>query len=223
MKSGMSRWLDTCKRKQHPGVAAFSPLAPDEVGLPFLSRFGSLFPTLIERCEYVSLNVLQNLLSAKLALHVTAVLATTRKMNRLPRVYIVLLQNGADRCNHLGGLSAATILTLIDSERQRLCFGALPVVLPAAAVRLLGALLAELAKGNAVTLMPHHAELTTQEVADLLVSRPFLIGLLENGQLPHQKVGTHPRVRFADLMTYERRRDAEGEEALRELAALSQE
>ena len=121
----MSRWLDTCKRKQHPGVAASSPLAPDEVGLPFLSRFGSLFRTLIERCEYVSLNVLQNLLSAKLALHVTAVLATTRKMNRLPRVYIVLLRNGANRCNRSGGLSAATILTLIDSERQRLCVGAL--------------------------------------------------------------------------------------------------
>jgi excisionase family DNA binding protein len=99
-----------------------------------------------------------------------------------------------------------------------------PVVLPAAAVRLLGAVLTELAKGNAVTLMPHHAELTTQEAADLLnVSRPFLIGLLEDGQLPHHKVGTHRRVRFADLMTYKRRRDAESEEALRELAALSQE
>ena len=104
MKSGMSRWLDTCKRKQHPGVAASSPLAPDEVGLPFLSRFGSLFRTLIKRCEYVSLQVLQNLLSAKLALHVTALLATTRKMNRLPRVYIALLQNGADRCNRPGTL-----------------------------------------------------------------------------------------------------------------------
>ena len=98
-----------------------------------------------------------------------------------------------------------------------------PVVLPAAAVRLLGALLAELAKGNAVTLMPHHAELTTQEAADLLnVSRPFLIGLLENGRLPHHKVGTHRRVRFADLLIYKRQRDAESEYALRELAALSQ-
>ena len=99
-----------------------------------------------------------------------------------------------------------------------------PVVLPAAAVRLLGALLTELAKGNAVTIMPHHAELTTQEAADLLnVSRPYLISLLESGKLPHHKVGTHRRVRFADLMTYKRARDAESEEALRELAALSQE
>lgn len=98
-----------------------------------------------------------------------------------------------------------------------------PVVLPAAAVRLLGALLTELAKGNAVTLMPHHAELTTQEAADLLnVSRPFLVSLLEGGQLPHHKVGTHRRVRFSDLMAYKRRRDTESESALRELAALSQ-
>jgi excisionase family DNA binding protein len=99
-----------------------------------------------------------------------------------------------------------------------------PLVLPAAVVRLLGALLTELAKGNAVTLMPHHAELTTQEAADLLnVSRPFLVSLLVNGQLPFHKVGTHRRVRFSDLMIYKRRRDAESEEALRELAALSQE
>ena len=99
-----------------------------------------------------------------------------------------------------------------------------PVVLPAAAVRLLGALLTELAKGNAVTLMPHHAELTTQEAADLLnVSRPFLVGLLESGQVPYHKVGTHRRVRFADLIIYKRRRDEESEAALRAMASLSQE
>jgi excisionase family DNA binding protein len=98
-----------------------------------------------------------------------------------------------------------------------------PVVLPAAAVRMLGSLLAELAKGNAVTLMPHHAELTTQQAAGLPnVSRPFLVGLLESGQLPFHKVGTHRRVRYSDLITFKRRRDNESEAALRELAALSQ-
>jgi excisionase family DNA binding protein len=118
----------------------------------------------------------------------------------------------------LGASQADTVIVRFESAPDE------PLVLPAAAVRLLGAVLTELAKGNAVTLMPHHAELTTQEAADLLnVSRPFLIGLVENGHLPHHKVGTHRRVRFSDLMTYKRRRDSESESALREIAALSQE
>ena len=98
-----------------------------------------------------------------------------------------------------------------------------PVTLPAAVIGLLATLLTELAKGNAVTLMPFHAELTTQQAADLLnVSRPFLVSLLENGQIPHHRVGTHRRVRFADLILYKQRRDARSEPALREMASLSQ-
>lgn len=122
------------------------------------------------------------------------------------------------------------LFRVIGSTKKESCVvrfeGALDerVVLPAAAVRLLGAILSELAKGNAVTLMPLHAELTTQEAADLLnVSRPYLVSLLESGQLPYHKVGTHRRVLFADLMIYKRRRDQESETALRELAAVSQE
>src|SRR5690348_16878075 len=57
--------------------------------------------------------------------------------------------------------------------------------IPAPALRLLHEILKEMAKGNAVTLIPIHALLTTQEAADILnVSRPFLIGLLEAGKIP---------------------------------------
>jgi excisionase family DNA binding protein len=76
---------------------------------------------------------------------------------------------------------------------------------------------------NLETLMSHDAELSTQEVADLLnVSRPFVVDLLDSRRLPHHKVGTDHRVRFSDLMTYMRHRDAESEAALKELVALSQ-
>ncbi|MCC6739254.1 MAG: helix-turn-helix domain-containing protein [Planctomycetia bacterium] len=97
------------------------------------------------------------------------------------------------------------------------------VSLPASAVRLLVELLAEMAEGNAVTLIPIHAELTTQQAADLLgISRPFLIGLLEDGKLPFRKVGTHRRVLYADLMRFKTAIDLSRKEALDKLASEAQ-
>ncbi len=98
------------------------------------------------------------------------------------------------------------------------------VTIPAVAFRLLVNILTQMAQGNAVTLIPVHAEITTQEAADLLdVSRPFLVKLLEKGEIPYRKVGTHRRLFYRDLAEYKRRIDEQRRETLRELTAQAQE
>jgi excisionase family DNA binding protein len=98
------------------------------------------------------------------------------------------------------------------------------LTLPYAATRLLSYLLTEMAEGNAVTLIPVHAEMTTQEAADYLnVSRPYLIGLLESQEVPYRKVGTHRRVKFADIKHYKDEIDRRRLETLDELARQAQE
>lgn len=98
------------------------------------------------------------------------------------------------------------------------------VVLPARFFHALLELLRHNAEGNAVTLVPVHAELTTQEAADLLnVSRPHLVKLLEQGELPFHRTGRHRRIKAQDLFAYREERRRQSEAAFQELADLSQE
>jgi excisionase family DNA binding protein len=96
--------------------------------------------------------------------------------------------------------------------------------LPKSVSNLLYHLLTEMAQGNAVTLIPIHAELTTQEAADYLnVSRPYLIRLLEEGRMKFNMVGTHRRVKFSDLEAYRKATEDERQRVMEELANQAQE
>ena len=98
------------------------------------------------------------------------------------------------------------------------------VAIPEIAFRMLEAILEELAQGHAVALSLVDQEVSTQKAAELLnVSRPYLIRLLEAGKIPFRKVGTHRRVRLADLLEYKARMDAEAERAYAELVQQAQE
>jgi excisionase family DNA binding protein len=122
---------------------------------------------------------------------------------------------------------AAFLSTKSDTQRIELLGEAQQrevIELPTFALRLLGEILTELASGNAVKIVPIHAELTTQEGADILnVSRPHLVKMLDEGALPHTKTGRHRRIKFADLMKYKEQLDQASLIAMDELMAQAQE
>lgn len=124
--------------------------------------------------------------------------------------------------------SSRTLSKYASAERVQLSLRASngqsdDLILPGHVLQMLLDVLAEMAKGNAISVVPRHQELSTQEAAALLnVSRPFLVGLLEKGEMPFRKVGAHRRVALKDVLDFKERIDQQRHDALDKLAALSQ-
>jgi excisionase family DNA binding protein len=120
---------------------------------------------------------------------------------------------------HKLGKRSSIRIQLLDNGEE-----AETVAIPASALRLFQQLLIEMSHGNAVTLIPTHAEMTTQQAADLLnVSRPYLVKLLDDGKIPCRTVGKYRRVRFDDLMAYKRKDDEARAKILDQLTTEAQE
>ena len=113
--------------------------------------------------------------------------------------------------------SPAHVELRADGDDERL-------VVPRSVVELVARILTHMAAGEGVAVVPQHAQLTTQQAADLLnVSRPYLIKLLELGEIEYRKVGKHRRIEVRSLLDYKRSDDLKRRGAADELTALTQE
>lgn len=123
--------------------------------------------------------------------------------------------------------AARTLARYSSAPTVRLAVGdgeASPISLPADIFAQIVDLLSKIANGNAVSIVPIDAELTTQQAADLMnVSRPHVIKLIERGDLPHRMVGTHRKLPARSVLAFRHKTELEQVEALRRMAALDSE
>lgn len=114
---------------------------------------------------------------------------------------------------------------ILSGKRQaKLVVNNQDVELSPTVTKILAKTLSYIAKGQTVVLTSEPTEFSSQQAADFLkVSRPFLVKLLETGEIPFRKVGKHRRVRFEDLIAYKKRIDDKRLKVLAKLAGQAQE
>jgi excisionase family DNA binding protein len=80
-------------------------------------------------------------------------------------------------------------------------------------------ILTALRQGKPVTVVPEEQYMTTQQAADTLnVSRPYLVKILENKEIPSITVGNRRRVLAKDVFAYKQKRDVERRKILEEFS-----
>ena len=98
-----------------------------------------------------------------------------------------------------------------------------PLRLPAKVVEMMAEILSGMSLGRSVAVIQTGMEVSTQEAADFLeVSRPHVVRLLEKGEIPFTKAGTHRRIKISDLIAYQKVLKATRKKELKSLAKQAQ-
>ncbi|MGA7731408.1 MAG: helix-turn-helix domain-containing protein [Chloroflexia bacterium] len=98
------------------------------------------------------------------------------------------------------------------------------IELPESLYNLLIQIVHDLSQGRNIALVRRDHMLTTQQAADILnVSRPYLVTLLERGEMLFTRVGKHRRINFDDLMKYKQQRDQDRRYGLVQITRLGEE
>ena len=128
----------------------------------------------------------------------------------------MIAREAVARLRHIAGAKQDVRLRVMESPE-------VVVPVPARVLEMLTQVFDAMAEGKPVSFISHEAELTTQQAANFMnVSRTHLIGLLDEGKIPHRLVGTHRRVRMADLAAYREQSQRDREEAIGRIAAEAQ-
>jgi toxin-antitoxin system, antitoxin component, merR family len=110
-----------------------------------------------------------------------------------------------------------------EDRRPRLVTGDDSIELSAGMVDVLRRVAEAMRQGMAVSAVPRHTVLSTQQAADMLgISRPTLVRMLEEGEIPFVRRRRHRRLYLSDVVEYRKRRRRVADEALSDIVADAQ-
>jgi excisionase family DNA binding protein len=131
----------------------------------------------------------------------------------------VAAQSDVEQADAAAGALAAGRLVVVPVRGK-----GKPIELPESVQRVVAEVLEHVRRGESVRVIADHQEITTQQAADLLrVSRPYLVGVVDRGEIPSRKVGPRRRLKLADVLLYRELDHARRLEAINAMAAEAQE
>jgi excisionase family DNA binding protein len=138
---------------------------------------------------------------------------TTREEQRIAKgsldIFYKLLRSSESK-------SKAIKITFPDSDE--------PITLPAKVLGMMEEILSGMSIGRSMAVIQTEMEVSTQEAANFLeVSRPHVVRLLEKGEIPFTKAGTHRRIKMSDLIAYQKALKATRKKQMKFLAKQAQE